>query len=382
MNLDLAVVTCVSSDYLGYSRALIQSIRVVDPTTTIFVVVCDGDGRDYLHLHNVHCISGLELGVTNWKRVAFQYTAFELSCALKPFALREVLNQGFDSVVYVDSDVYFKSSPRLILQEFKKGDVILSPHVRRPVPDDGKIPQGEVFATHGVFNGGFMAIKNSQNSKQFLDWWGNACRKKCYIDVRGGVFVDQLCLNQAPIFFPGCVATLHAGINAAYWNLHERSIRFHGNMAFANEEPLVFFHFSGFEVDNEITLSRHQNRYRSSDSEGLQRLVREYKQLLDECGCKKKPEFNYAFETLSDGTRIRKTWREAIRLNYNELTSVEDPFSVEDNRKLKTIYRRAACRIALVREDWRANGVRFFLHRVASLPGVRCLWSRWVEYES
>jgi hypothetical protein len=355
---------------------------MVDQEVEICVVIADGDGRDYLHEHNVCCVSGYELGIENWKRIAFQYTAFELCCALKPFAIRAALDRGFATAIYTDSDIHFKASPRLILREFDHGDVLLSPHILSPIPDDGYLPSGDVFATNGLYNGGFVAVKQSENGQDFLKWWSSKCVKQCYVDVRSGVFVDQLWLNYAPLFFETCVPTRNPGINAAYWNLHERVIQYDGTAPLVNGEPLIFFHFSGFDPENENALSRYQTRFRSSDYEGLDRLVKEYRSLLVGSGCDESSRLRYAFDTLSDGTPIRKTWREAIRAELTDLASVSDPFSVDDNKNLKQRFERTAGQAALLREDWRANGVRMFLHRLAPLPMISRLWSRWVEYES
>jgi hypothetical protein len=372
----------VSSNYLAYAKALVRSIHFVDQDIAVFVVVSDGDGRDYLREPNVFCISGFELDIDNWKRFAFQYTAYELACALKPYSLLAILDRDFEHVIYLDSDIYVKASPRAILKELVADDVVLSPHLTSPLPDDGKFPNDVMFSSKGIFNAGFIALKRSDTSQQFLKWWSEKCQTQCHIDVRGGIFVDQLWLNFAPVFFPGCVVTQCPGINAAYWNLHERVIEYDGTAALVNGEPLIFFHFSGFDIGEELSLSRHQNRYRLNNFPGLNRLVEEYRALLVECSGRSTSDFDYAFDKLSDGTRIHRVWREGIRAGLDELKSIDDPFSVETNEKLKKRLRLASYRAATLREDWKACGTRVFFYRLSNLPVLRWIWSRWVEHES
>lgn len=61
--------------------------------------------------------------------------------------------------------------------------------------------------------------------------------------------------------------------NVAYWNLHDRSLRYSGwdqerptpdSLWKVDGRPLVTFHFSGFSPDQPQQLSRHDNRYKLS----------------------------------------------------------------------------------------------------------------------
>jgi len=68
----------------------------------------------------------------------------------------------------------------------------------------------------------------------------------------------------------------------AYWNLHERNLVFRNNRYCVNDQPLVFFHFSGYRLNEPNRLSLHQNRIKESDNIDLQKIIEEYYQLLVE----------------------------------------------------------------------------------------------------
>ncbi len=50
-------------------------------------------------------------------------------------------------------------------------------------------------------------------------------RNKAFIDLKKGLFVDQIWINFVPLFFKKVRIFLHHEYNVAYWNLHERMIQ-------------------------------------------------------------------------------------------------------------------------------------------------------------
>ena len=71
----------------------------------------------------------------------------------------------------------------------------------------------------------------------------------CFVQVDKGLFVDQIWLNYAPLYYDRVFIIRHLGYNIAYWNFHERSIEQMGGRWFVNKKfPLKFFHFSGIHI--------------------------------------------------------------------------------------------------------------------------------------
>src|SRR5258708_3762433 len=107
MGSPLPIVTVVTRNYLHHVRALAASLEEANPGTPLFVCLADrpprGATRDDDRFSTLFAD---ELEIPNWKRFSFQYTPFELSCALKPFALEAVLSRTqADGVIFVDSDI-------------------------------------------------------------------------------------------------------------------------------------------------------------------------------------------------------------------------------------------------------------------------------------
>ena len=86
-------------------------------------------------------------------------------------------------------------------------------------------------------------------------------KKDCRIDLCNGLFVDQHWMVFVPIFFRDyTLVDKYFGYNVAYWNLHERKVSETNGKYFINDEPLVFFHFSGYGINKPDEVSKYQNR--------------------------------------------------------------------------------------------------------------------------
>jgi hypothetical protein len=73
---------------------------------------------------------------------------------------------------------------------------------------------------------------------------------------------------------------LHAGCNVAYWNLHQREIRKKRNNYFVNDDPLIFFHYSGYSIKHPEQISRHQDRISFEGNVELRELFQLYYRTL------------------------------------------------------------------------------------------------------
>jgi hypothetical protein len=82
-----------------------------------------------------------------------------------------------------------------------------------------------------------------------------------------GLFVDQLWMNFAPVYFEKVMILKNHGYNMAYWNLHERKLVKTDQGYFVNDlsTQLVFFHFSGYVFSKPEVLSKYQNRFQFAD---------------------------------------------------------------------------------------------------------------------
>ncbi|MDP5139099.1 MAG: hypothetical protein NWP83_01350, partial [Spirosomaceae bacterium] len=89
--------------------------------------------------------------------------------------------------------------------------------------------------------------------------------------------VDQLWANFVPLFFENVLVSQNLGLNVGYWNLHERNIEFKDDTFTVNEAyPLVFFHFSGFDINKRDKISVHTDRFDLVNRPELQSLFEKY----------------------------------------------------------------------------------------------------------
>jgi len=381
----LAIVTVVSRNHLHFAKALLASTRKHSIALPAYIVVIDGlEGVDKSEMTcdpNVKFVCGSELGIENWFRFAFQYTAFELACAIKPFAIRSALVDGYEKVIYLDADMQLYAPLDPVIQELEAGDVVLSSHCATPFPDDACLPNDKTVLSRGVFNAGFVAVRNSAAGHNFLEWLSRKCSAQCIVDTRAGLFVDQCWLDLVPTFFPTSRCSRHPGVNVGYWNLHERKISRDDNTYLSNGEPLVCFHFSGISMDSPNVLSRHQNRFQLVDFPVVAELLSNYLTLLKGCCTQGTEGIPYGLGFLSDGTKVKATWREAVRIAHPTLAGTVNPFDVSAQPKLVSILDEAAIDAVVGREDWKADPMRFLFRRLPKIPLAGRLWRNWVSHE-
>ena len=91
------------------------------------------------------------------------------------------------------------------------------------------------------------------------------------MDVSRGLFAEQTWLNLVPGLFDRVGIDGAPGHNAAYWNIPGLRIeRIPDGGVYIDGEPLVTFHFTGFDPERPDQLSVHQNRVDLADYPRLQ----------------------------------------------------------------------------------------------------------------
>jgi len=352
-----ALVTVVTRNYLHYAAVLQQSCKRLNPQADFFVVLADELPSSLASAHQLDTlVPAQQLLVGDWARFTFQYTPFELSCALKPYAMEHLLSQGYDSVVFLDGDVALYGPLNSMTQALQSHSVALTPHLLRPLPRDGRKPAENNFLNTGTFNGGVVGCCGDQVGLQFIQWWKDHLRHDCYVDVAGGVFVNQKWLNLVPSLFPSVAIVRQPGCNTGHWTLSQFSLTGDRESGYrVGDQPLECFHFSNFLPDNPYEFMHSQTRVSFQTTPALEQLVRDYHQQLIAQGAERFSALGCQFDHLSDGTPIKPEWREAIRRNIKDLRNVADPFDVTANSSLVKRFDSAARRAHKWRGDWRTQ---------------------------
>ena len=278
----LAFTIC-SANYLAQAIALGDSLLQHNPSYTFVIGLVDeiNENKDLPVPITYPLIPIKDIEIPNFNGFCAQYNITELNTAVKPFYFSYLFdkNEAVQSIVYLDPDIFVYHSFELLEKHIASNQIILTPHITKPINDD-KYPTETDFLNAGIYNLGFIALRRGNESLAFIDWWKERLTHLCKIDFEKGLFVDQLWLNFATLFYKEVFVLSNPGYNMAYWNLQERSLsKNEGGVYMVNSDyPLVFYHFSGYDLHKQYAISKYQNRFDFSDRKDIMPLFNNYHQ--------------------------------------------------------------------------------------------------------
>ncbi|MFH0957723.1 MAG: glycosyltransferase family 4 protein, partial [Pseudomonadota bacterium] len=338
-----AVFTIVSCTYFHYAKTLMQSVRVVDTTSDLYVVIVDGAYDPAFYTSKIfHVINFLNMPIPDRNKMCFQYDILELNTAVKPFVFKHLFTNGYEKVIYLDPDIYVFHSLEKTFNLLEVHDAVVTPHLTEPLKDKRKPCDLDILRS-GVYNLGFLAVKSTNEVQKFIEWWGNKLVDHCRVAIADGIFVDQKWCDFLPSFVEKVLVDHNPGMNVAYWNLKHRQITHEDGSCKIGDCPLIFFHFSGLDVNGFSLLSRHEDRFESS---GLPNVVKDlkknYLEKLHENGARFYSSQPYHFGHFADSNiSIPKAVRDLYRQN-KDIRSVfgSDPFDISCDPGFVKTYNR------------------------------------------
>ena len=270
-----------SRNYLAQTKIAVGSFLQFNPNFEVFIFNIDSDKYDTHAIWDNPNIRHEFIGDIEFENKAIlrsKYNNFEFCNAIKPYLGSWLFEQYKDTelVIYLDSDLVFYNEVKLE-EELAHHQIIITPHSLSKFPLDNHLTSELDILNSGLYNAGFFVVSNTENAIQFLEWWKSRTLKYCYVDFEKGMFVDQIWLNFAPIYFESVLVLKNPGYNVAHWNLHERRISHKSEWCVNEAYQLVFFHFSGFSFDDIDKISIHQDRYNLGNRDDLRSLFKEYK---------------------------------------------------------------------------------------------------------
>lgn len=322
----VALFTICSNNYMPAARVLMDSVAKLHPEFQLFIGLADKMvDWDGLYDGPASIIEADTLDIPDFKTFAFQYDIMEFNTAIKPFLMEHLLvDQGFDRVFYFDPDILLLNRLDLLLAHFDEGaSLLLTPHLHCPAEGDAD-PNDITIMRAGVYNLGFLGASRSAETLNVIRWWMRRLHRTCINAQEQGIFVDQKFMDLAPCFAPNTHIIHNPGMNLAYWNLAQVTFRQNDNAWTANDDPLVFFHFSGFDPRHPECLSKHCRHFRTNIAPPLRNLLDRYSTLLFSAGYGTIPAALYAYGAFTSGTRIPEHARHMFRENTPDWPS--DPF--------------------------------------------------------
>jgi glycosyltransferase involved in cell wall biosynthesis/SAM-dependent methyltransferase len=255
----LTFFTICSKNFTAYAITLYESIKTNHPDAEFFLFLCDHAGENYnIESLPFPVVLVEQLGIENIEEMASRYNITEFNTAIKPWAFLYVFNQMRRSVcVYLDPDILLISPLNEVIEHFNTGsDCIMTPHILAPA-ENVEVSDHKMLL-FGIYNLGFLALRNTSNVVAILCWWSRRLKMDCVIDIPNGMFVDQKWADLLPAFIQRTAILHHPGYNVAYWNLSQRTVnRLGGTVWTVNGSPLRFVHFSGNKLEDESVFSRH-----------------------------------------------------------------------------------------------------------------------------
>jgi glycosyltransferase involved in cell wall biosynthesis/SAM-dependent methyltransferase len=267
--------TICAKNFLAHAKVLYKSIKTNYPDARFFVVLCDKlDNLIDVSQEPFEFIYIEDINLPNLNDMADRYNITEFNTAIKPFAFLHLMkNYHFESVIYVDPDLLFVDKLVEVDALLNNGaEAILTPHILESA-ESSELDDRQ-FLLFGIYNLGFLALKQTPDVLKYLAWWSRRLEKDCVINLPEGIFVDQKWCDLLPAFVASTHILNHPGYNVAYWNLPQRTITKTNNRWFSNNLPLRFVHFSGNKVEDKKIFSRHSKQVTVDN-------IGDLKQLLD-----------------------------------------------------------------------------------------------------
>lgn len=294
----LAFTIC-SVNYLAQARTLGDSLRQTNPDWQFIIGLVDDLDTANLPaelMPEYPMIEVATLGIPHFTGMCDRYDITELNTAVKPFFIDYFFNgkqapsqPNPDAVIYFDPDIIVFQPLTRLFDSLTSHSIVLTPHTVEPTPD-WETPNEQHHLNTGIFNLGFVGLRNDDTARQFVRWWQQRLTYECRIDLCEGLFVDQQWVNFAPIYYPDVLIEKHRGYNVAYWNVHERLLSKEADswlvagLSTGAKELLQFFHFSGYGVQKPNAISKYQTRYTFAQRPDLVPLFRLYHNRLIQNG--------------------------------------------------------------------------------------------------
>ncbi len=235
--------TYFDKNYLAQGLALRESLaRQLPNNFVLYVLSLDDYVFDFFQKKTFEGIEPIKLQEIEEKypellevkpyRKNYEYY-FTITPTLPWYILER--DKEVDMITYVDADIYFYQSPKILFDELGNNSVLVIPHFFSE-----KNKASEIY---GKYNVVFNTFKRDENGLACLDWWRKKCIEWCYDYVEDNKFADQKYLDMFPVLFKGVKVCTNRGANLAIFNLDNSLITNEGNVIKVNGNPLVFYHF-------------------------------------------------------------------------------------------------------------------------------------------
>lgn len=327
------IFTITAKNYLSLALTLGRSVARHHPEARFTVCVADGiDGVSMNYEHPGHGLLDARATLPGpvFEDMAFKYDVTEFCTSFKPAVFKHLFAAEADTdlVYYMDPDTRLYSRLDPITADTPTKTLYLAPHLLDcDVADRNPYPEFH-HLWEGIFNLGFCAVRRTAAMPLVLDWWDARLREYCYADHVDGLHTDQKWMDYAPVYFRDDLVIIeHYGANVSHWNLIERPLTLVDGQYRAGRDPLIFFHFSGFDFKGTAL-----NKYVPKDRQAgysdalLVQFAADYRNAVKANGYDTLIQIPYGFARFDDGTPVSKPQRRLYR-EFVKQGAVTRPFA-------------------------------------------------------
>jgi hypothetical protein len=233
---------CTISDinYLHQGLALYESLKKTSNNFTLhYLCLCDTSYSIVSKIDNtnIKAYHIKDLLVKDEKLVAIKASNYSYFCWLLASYFSHELISDVDSILYVDSDIYFHKDVQLIYDEIGDREVGVFRHRQFPL---------HMNYNEGKYNVGVVYFKNSVDGRKTLWWWMDAVLNKKYPEF--ATCGDQKYLDVFPKLCSNIYIDENIGHGAPWqWQVYE--LLGNGKLVWeGQEQELVFTHFASFAL--------------------------------------------------------------------------------------------------------------------------------------
>jgi len=176
----------------------------------------------------------------------------EYCWTLTPFTFQAVFDRvdSVERVTYLDADLFFFASPRILLSELDAAGkhVLITEHAYAPEHD-------YFLSLSGRFCVQFLTCRRTTEAAKVMRWWQEKCLEWCFDLNEENRFGDQKYLDAWPELFAHEVHIVRQTEKTlAPWNVaHLETI--HGRL-----DP-VFYHFQGLRIISRTEVQLYNENY-------------------------------------------------------------------------------------------------------------------------
>ena len=320
--------TSAALNYLPKARLCLGSLRRFHPEFRLVYALADRlpDGMELREdcVDEVIPVESLpEIGQPGW---IFQHGIVELSTGIKGAVLQQLLARpDCDAVLYFDPDIVLFSRLDDLVERLMAASIVLTPHQARPEATLERIVDNEIGSLKwGIFNLGFIGVRNCPSGRAFADWWAHRLRHFCFDRLEQGLFTDQKWINHVPVFFDGVEILRQPRFNVATWNVTTRELTGEAPDAVrVDGEPLGFYHFTGFGSGAHATMAVRNG----AGNRTLEALIAWYRAAIQRTEADVLARRPWAYGRYGDGTTIEGAHRHVYSLRARLQKTFPDPFA-------------------------------------------------------